>query len=394
MGNYVKLIMVTDVNNNKFYEMSENSDGTFLAKWGRVGGSFDTKNYPMRDWNKKYNEKVRKGYEDVTKMCTVAANTRAGFKTIEDSYVNNLISILQNYSKNAIKENYIVSSATQIQFDTAQELLTKLNSIEYTNINDINELLIKLFKIIPRKMSKVNDFLYNESSKEKLATIYNREQSLLDILSTQIKTDIVEQQSENDCTILEALGLTVKSIRDTISIEKIKKLLGEIAYRFVGAYEISNNKTASRYNKYFNTAKNKDEMLLWHGSRNENWWGIIQTGLMLRPNAIITGKMLGEGLYYAPTAKKSEGYTSLNGSYWAKGSDRRGFMSLYNVHVGNIFHVNSYINGLGSMNYSRLREKGDYDSLYAHKSSGFLYNDEICIYREEQVDIRYIVELK
>ncbi|NCB08057.1 MAG: WGR domain-containing protein [Bacteroidia bacterium] len=32
--------MVTDVNNNKFYEMSENSDGTFLAKWGRVGGNF------------------------------------------------------------------------------------------------------------------------------------------------------------------------------------------------------------------------------------------------------------------------------------------------------------------------------------------------------------------
>ena len=117
--------MVTGANNNKFYEMSENSDGTFTAKWGRVGGNFDTKNYPNYEWNKKYNEKIKKGYEDVTKMCTVASNRKSGFKNIEDSYVNNLINILQNYSKNAVKENYIVTTATQLQFDKAQEILTK-----------------------------------------------------------------------------------------------------------------------------------------------------------------------------------------------------------------------------------------------------------------------------
>ena len=32
--------------------------------------------------------------------------------------------------------------------------------------------------------------------------------------------------------------------------------------------------------------------------------------------------MFGHGLYFAPRAKKSIGYTSLNGSYWSGGMDR------------------------------------------------------------------------
>jgi len=31
-----QLIMVTENNNNKFYNMVENTDSTFTAKWGRV----------------------------------------------------------------------------------------------------------------------------------------------------------------------------------------------------------------------------------------------------------------------------------------------------------------------------------------------------------------------
>jgi len=40
--------------------------------------------------------------------------------------------------------------------------------------------------------------------------------------------------------------------------------------------------------------------MFFHGSRNENWWNIIKNGLQLNPNAKITGKMLGHGIYLAP----------------------------------------------------------------------------------------------
>ena len=65
---------------------------------------------------------------------------------------------------------------------------------------------------------------------------------------------------------------------------------------------------------------------LWHGSKNENWLNILGTGLKLNPNATITGKMFGKGIYFAPSATKSAGYTSMTGSYWANGRSNRAFM--------------------------------------------------------------------
>ena len=56
----VELICVTKNNNNKYYRMSENSDGTWTATWGRVGTSENKMIYKMSDWDKKYNEKIRK----------------------------------------------------------------------------------------------------------------------------------------------------------------------------------------------------------------------------------------------------------------------------------------------------------------------------------------------
>lgn len=47
---------------NKFYEMTENGDGTFTARYGAIGTSGATKTYPMSKWPSIYNEKIRKGY--------------------------------------------------------------------------------------------------------------------------------------------------------------------------------------------------------------------------------------------------------------------------------------------------------------------------------------------
>ncbi|MFR1480267.1 MAG: hypothetical protein ACLSB9_33645 [Hydrogeniiclostridium mannosilyticum] len=87
--------------------------------------------------------------------------------------------------------------------------------------------------------------------------------------------------------------------------------------------------------------------LFWHGSRTENWWSILRTGLVLRPtNSVINGKMFGYGLYFAPRARKSVGYTSLRGSYWAGGHSNYGFMALYEVVYGKPYDVSDNIGSL------------------------------------------------
>ena len=135
--------------------------------------------------------------------------------------------------------------------------------------------------------------------------------------------------------------------------------------------------------------------MLFHGSRNENWWSIIQTGLILRPtNAIINGKMFGYGIYYAPKARKSLGYTSLNGSYWTKGHSSSGFMALMDVAYGKPYDVYSFDSKYYNFNYDALqRNCPGANCLHAHEGN-MLRNDEIIIYKEEQSTIKYLVELK
>ena len=63
--------------------------------------------------------------------------------------------------------------------------------------------------------------------------------------------------------------------------------------------------------------------LLFHGTRSVNVRGIMKEALRLPKTlvgVVITGAMFGPGLYFADDWKKSAGYTSLQNSYWSRGS--------------------------------------------------------------------------
>ena len=62
------LVMVTgSANNNKFYRQIPHGD-TWTAEYGRIGASPQRRDYPMSQWGKKYNEKIKKGYVDQTDL--------------------------------------------------------------------------------------------------------------------------------------------------------------------------------------------------------------------------------------------------------------------------------------------------------------------------------------
>lgn len=55
------LVMVeADANKNKYYRMIPHGD-SWTAEYGRIGSSSQRRNYPIRQWNTKYNEKSEKG---------------------------------------------------------------------------------------------------------------------------------------------------------------------------------------------------------------------------------------------------------------------------------------------------------------------------------------------
>ena len=164
-----KLIMVTARNNNKYYEMQENSDGTFSVKYGRVGSSVATAHYPIRLWNSKYREKIRKGYKDQTHLFAISSEKRdiIDFEDITETLVKQFIISLMYYAKKSISSNYNVSAeeVTPKQVEEAQSVLDSLVSAIQLDmdVSQFNAILLELYQIIPRRMTKVTDHLIDKA---------------------------------------------------------------------------------------------------------------------------------------------------------------------------------------------------------------------------------------
>lgn len=395
------LVMVTaGANNNKYYDMKPQGD-MWVATYGRIGSGSQTRTYSKREWDKKYNEKIRKGYIDQTDLIqdliSTEKPTQSEYKEIDNAKIEAIVERLQAMAKKAISENYTVSSnkVTQAMIDEAQNIITGLLNI--TDVKIFNDELLKLFATIPRKMSSVSSYIARDNGE--FNKIISREQDLLDIMKGQVvQKQVVEETKEtkpiNDSTILEYLGLEFEECSKE-DIATIKVALGSCSDKFHKAWKVKNLRTQKRFDDFVKENNIKDVRLLFHGSRNENWWSIINSGLRLRPtNAVITGKMFGYGIYYAPKARKSLGYTSLSGSYWARGSSSYGFMALMDVAYGKPYDVYSFDSKYYNFNYEALQKNcPGANCLHAHEGN-MLRNDEIIVYKEEQCTIKYLVELK
>ena len=398
------MMVTADANNNKYYKMIPKGD-TFIVEYGRVGSKPQVRSYPIKDWNKKLREKLSKGYTDKSELMEdliqeEKPKEKKLYLDIPNKDIQNIVDRLQKMAKQTISANYNITSdkVTQAMVDKAQDILTNLIAIQ--NVDDFNKLLLELFEVIPRKMHKVSEYL--AQTKDDFSKIIQKEQDLLDVMKGQVYQHSVTQSTENEqveddsptMNILEAMGLEFQPV-DDLDIVKIKYHLGQDENKFYRAWKVTNKATQQSFDTYIKDNNNPTTKLLWHGSRNENWWSIINSGLVLRPtNAVITGKMFGYGIYFATKARKSIGYTSLSGSYWARGSSTSAFMGLYEVAYGKPFDVYSFDSKYYSLNYENLQKMCQgANCLHAHAGK-MLANDEKIVYQQPQTTIKYLVEIR
>jgi len=398
-----KLVCVTLDNNNKYYDMQQLNSSEWEATWGRVGVTSSKKIYSMNEWESKYREKLKKGYKDQTELFVVASNKR-DFIGIKDSSIALIVRDLQSFANKSVAANYTVTTdqVTQKQIDTAQLILNELSSLvkNDSSTSRFNDCLIKLWTTVPRRIANTREAVlqfgtFNSPDKFDFTNkLLVEEQSSLDIMRGQVNVSNVQknQDDSSDLNILDAMGIKF-SLADDDDVKVIKSKLGEIKDKFTSAWKIVNNRTQEKFNNFVSTVSNKKTELFWHGSRNENWWSIIDSGLMIRPSsAVYTGSMYGDGIYGASLSRKSYGYTSAKGSYWAKGSSSRCFMSLFDFHVGNQLLIHKHSSWCYDLNWNVLRKKGDFHSAYGVKGAD-LRNDEFIVYKPDQVTIKYLVEL-
>lgn len=412
MSRFAYLIMVNgeeNRNNNKFYKMTEQSDGTIAVEYGRVDATKQTTSYPISKWDSLIKSKVKKGYKDITDLVAVEEvieKTADGKEKVnyisDDNEVRKLIEQLQSWAKATIQQNYKVSTSkvTQKMVDTAQDLIDKLTK-QYKDNEDykiLNKTILEIYTTIPRRMSDVKSYLLKSNDKKEIESLIDNEQKLLDTMTGQVLANkaVQEDEQKEEVTnkpnsLLEQLGLEIKYVEDKDVLYKISKMMGDSSHLMGKVYEVTNIKTEERYIKTFYADKNSKEDLLWHGSRNQNWFNILQTGLLIRPSgAIYTGSMFSDGLYFANKARKSIGYTSLSGSYWASGNNSKSLLAIFKVNVGNQKHIYKHDSSCYNITEKNLLP---YNSVYAHGGAD-LRNDEFIVYNPNRCTIKYLVEIR
>lgn len=412
----VYLVMITENNNNKYYNCQPNGDGTFTVKYGRVGGHESTAVYPMSKWQSQINSKLKKGYVDTSAlMQDVIEDSKVEekktdkvdeFGLILNNSVREVIKRLFDYANKVVQSAYKVSSTvvTQAMVDKAQEYIDSLsNEYETLDVKQFNAILIKIFTTIPRKMKVVKDYQANDKSE--FAKIIEREQETLDAMRGQVYKKIERKaSSENEpnaetISILDKMGITMEEASEE-DVAKIKKAMGDVANKFYKAWKVTNHETEEKYKKFVAENNIGNVKLTCHGSRNQNWFNILKTGLKIRPAGVITtGNMFGFGLYYSNPDKwhgvaKSIGYTSLGG-YWSREYQNCGFLAFFETALGESYDVYSFDSKYYNFTLNKLKEvKPEAWNLFAHGDTNMLRNDEIIIYHESQTTIRYLVEIR
>lgn len=393
------LIMVTAENNNKYYNCFPEGDN-FRVEYGRVNSTKTITNYPMSKWESQISSKIKKGYKDVTDLKTALVEEiktdGTKYKDIENESVRRIIEKLRGLARDTVKKNYSVSSASVTEEMVYEAQLVINNLISIKSVNKFNDELLKLFEIIPRKMDNVRSYLIK--SIDEIDKVISREQDLLDIMRGQIVTKSTATENKakeidnSGITILDEMGITMRECTPE-EINEIKDCMKESSYHFSRAWRVDNISTRKKYEEFIKAYNIKNTKLLFHGSRTENWFSILKTGLKIRPtNAITTGAMFGFGSYFAPKCQKSIGYTSLGGSYWAGGKDNTAYMALFDTAYGNPYNVYNFDSKYYSMSFDKLPV--GCNCLHAHAGNGMLRNDEIVYYKTEQMTIKYLIEIK
>lgn len=381
--------MVSNMNNNKYYEMIENGN-SITVNYGRVDHTKTTITKHISSWDKLIKEKTTKGYKDITSLITVQVKEEKDEIKLEKiiGKVGNFLELMSNYTNNLVKITYSVksTSVSQEQVNEAQKYIDNINNIIKNNYieKDVNDLLLELYMIIPRKMDNVKWYLLPQIKIEK---IIQQEQDNLDAMASQVSMNKPVKKtkiSKKTINLMDKLGITMKECNIN---KEIKYLTDQVSSsKILGIYEVNKKEEDKVFNEWLSKQKNKDTRILIHGTRCSSVIPILEIGLKIRPqgNFQFSGKVYGNGNYYSETVSKSLGYT---------GNDSDKILLLYEVHIGNPFIYNGWYKGNSfTLDYKNLLERG-FDSTFV-KAGGGLLNSEIIAYKEEQCKIKYIIHLK
>lgn len=233
---------------------------------------------------------------------------------------------LLRYSRHVVETNLVDQTVTFEQIKMSRKYFNAMG--QRKTVKGFNNQLMKLLTVCPRKARYVDELLANSTGD--FAYIMQREENLIQAMEAVATASTNPHQTDTFADI----GVEVYYANEKQKAQVLRHLNDQLIPKVKNIYRVIPGKQQKRFNKYIQEKGIHNVRQLWHGSRNENWLSIAKNGLLLNPNAVITGKMFGNGIYFATSSMKSWNYTSYRGTTWAGGTDDVGFMGLYAVAYG------------------------------------------------------------
>lgn len=412
----------TGNNNNKFYSL-ELVGNEVHTKWGRVGNENAQSKISSggeKEYNKILNSKLKKGYVKTSINLDVEEELVNSSSNLLDIVMEQVQSDEESKEllKRLVDRNiHNITSNTKIKYDIKSGYFkTPLGIVTEEGVTKAMSLLLDIQKLIenktfdntgksefisknelyfiqiPTKISTLRDFNNLLTTTEKVTAQSDICQALLDSIR------IIETEKANQKAIVDGS----KPIREKIFDISIHLLKDKNEWKRINDYfEGSKNKQHGGHaNSYFlqniyhiklekehkeYRSDLNNQMMLFHGTKVANLLSILKSGLLMPKYSPgqATGYLYGQGLYFSKISTKSLNYC--DGMYWNNASKQdKIYMFIADIAMGN------YEVPKGGRN---SKPGNGFDSYWAKGGQSGVINDEMIVFENNQIKLRYILEI-
>lgn len=415
-----KLIKVSSSdNNNKFWNIIAYSNGEIEREWGRVNktprNKKETSNSPEHYAQGLFNKKIKDGYREVQTI-----ESGASFSTKDDLKETVLTQLTKDKTKEVkeLIENLVDSNIhnilknTTLQYDKNSGLFsTPLGIIGKESIDKARQKLEKITKKISDKeydkewIQLCEDYLmivpHEVGSKVHLESILStidhiqKETNILKSLEASIELAKKQTKNKSNDEQEQLFDVDIDLVTD-------QKIIDYVENKFARNLSRKHPSSRLKVNRVFElNIKNMTESFsemeekignkkkLWHGTRVGNLLSILHKGMIIPPaqSGIVTGRMFGNGLYFSDISTKALNYSYGTWNRTGLSSNNCYYALICNVLLGKEFQADR----THFQDQTYYPRKG-YDSTFAKSGTLNLVNNEMIVYKTEQVSPKYLVE--
>lgn len=420
-------------NNNKFWEIELHDNSDVITRWGRIAeegkaqqktfsgagrGFFDTK---IREKKNKSNPDER-----YTEARTVEGTPGSGHSKIVQSA--NLVEIAKREINSNSKETialierlaaaniHNIVSQTTMTFNKVTGLFeTPLGIVTADAIVEAREYLRQIGDIVaqqswsnPNFASHINGYMRLIPSDFGRQRVQPRD-LFPDLSYVQKQNDILDSLDGSLQMVMTAPPVTdgaapkqPKLFETTLHLcedgkvfDKINRLYNDTRQSIHAAAKLNVHKIYTVEIATMDTAfrshglKVGNVMELWHGTKIGNLLSIMKGGFIIPPSnaGYCTGRMFGNGVYFSDQSTKSLNYAMGYAPGQRGGYSNECFMFVNDVAMGKPFVPSGPNQNLNPLNQG-------YDSTFAKGNQSGVMNNEMIVYRTNQINPRYLVEFK